>query len=108
MKLYVAAILAISFLENFKVFIFKGTFGSQTLALSSCVDLDSRVINIQRIADYETQTRPIKAVIFITKSGVKVCVPHNLPWVKRHINKLKRRTTKKQKIITPRPKAVTG
>ncbi|KAF7251120.1 Cytokine SCM-1 beta, partial [Varanus komodoensis] len=105
MKVYVAAILAICLLENFDVWIIRGTAGSQTMALSSCVDLKPTEINIRRIAGYETQTRPIKAVIFITKSGVKVCVPGELPWVKKAIKKLNQNKAKKQRRITTRPKA---
>nr|XP_020640580.1 lymphotactin-like [Pogona vitticeps] len=105
MKFYVAAILAIAFLENFKVHIIRETVGSQTMALSSCVDLRPTEINIRRISGYEKQNRPIKAVIFITKTGVKVCVPHNLPWVKRTINKLDQKKARKQTRPTVTPRA---
>ncbi|XP_042315505.1 lymphotactin-like [Sceloporus undulatus] len=108
MKLYVAAILAIVFLENFNVHIVRETLGSQTMALSSCVDLDPSVIHIRRLADYEIQTRPIKAVILITRRGVKVCVPHDRDWVKEVVKKLDERKAKKEKMTIRRPTAVTS
>ncbi|XP_061484262.1 lymphotactin-like isoform X2 [Rhineura floridana] len=86
----------------------RGTFGSQTMPLNSCVDLHTSEINIKRIADYERQTIPVKAVIFITKNGVKVCVPYDLAWVKKNIHKLERSKARKQKRTTSRPKSMTS
>ncbi|XP_008106056.2 cytokine SCM-1 beta [Anolis carolinensis] len=107
MRPYMAAILAIAFLESFSVSIIRETMASQTMARSSCIPLQSTEINIRRIIDYIEQTRPVKAVILITRRGVKICVPHNLPWVKETIKKLKQKKTSKQKKIT-RPIAATS
>ncbi|XP_034971515.1 lymphotactin isoform X2 [Zootoca vivipara] len=102
MKFYMAAILAIVFLELFSVCIIRGTLGSQTMALDSCVDLQTDEINIRRIAAYTTQTRPVKAVILITRRGVKVCVPHDLPWVTKTMNYLDRKKAIQQRRTTSR------
>ncbi|XP_067322403.1 lymphotactin-like [Anolis sagrei] len=108
MRPYVAAILAIVFLDSFGVHIVRETKASQTMALSACISLQSTEINIKRIADYVEQTSPVKAVILITRSGVKICVPHNLPWVKKTVQKLNQKKIRKQKKITITPRAGTS
>ncbi|XP_066477361.1 lymphotactin-like [Tiliqua scincoides] len=114
MKIYLAAFLAIASLELFNVYIVRGSVGSQIMPLSSCVDLDPAQINIRRISHYETQHRPVKAVIFITRRGVKICVPHDLPWVQDAIQTLdqknRRRANGRQNgtKITLRPKPATS
>ncbi|XP_013924779.1 PREDICTED: cytokine SCM-1 beta-like [Thamnophis sirtalis] len=96
MKLYLAIILAISFLENFEVNIIRGTLGSQTLAHNSCVNLHTEEINIRRLESYEIHHHPKKVVILITKRGVKVCVPHDASWVNDRIRNLDQRNRKKK------------
>ncbi|KAJ7320311.1 hypothetical protein JRQ81_019822 [Phrynocephalus forsythii] len=71
------------------------------MARSNCVNLRQTEINIKRIAGYEKQIRPVQAVIFITKDGVKVCVPHNLPWVQRNMEMLDQKQKMKPKRSTP-------
>nr|XP_028582451.1 lymphotactin-like [Podarcis muralis] len=102
MKLYTAAILTIAFFELFSVYIITGTLGSQTMALDSCITLDTNEMNIRRFASYTTQTRPVKAVILITRRGVKVCVPHDLPWVTKTMNYLDRKKAIQQRRTTSR------
>ncbi|XP_034271140.1 lymphotactin-like [Pantherophis guttatus] len=95
MRLYLAIILAISFLENFKVLIIRGTLGSQPLAVNSCLSLHTEEINIKQLEHYEKHEHPRKVVILITRRGVKICVPHDAPWVNnaiRKLNKKKRKT----------------
>ncbi|XP_063160505.1 lymphotactin-like [Candoia aspera] len=94
MRLYLAVILAISFLENFKVHIVRGTLGTQAMASNSCVKLHTEKISIRRIANYETQNHPQKVVILITRNGIKICVPHNLPWVNKTLKTLNKRKCK--------------
>ncbi|XP_070607820.1 lymphotactin-like [Erythrolamprus reginae] len=94
MRLYLAIILAISFLANFKVHIIRGTFGSQPLPVNSCLDLRTEEINIRNLENYEVHHHPKKVVILITKRGVKVCVPHDAPWVNDAIRKLDKKNRK--------------
>ncbi|XP_015283722.1 PREDICTED: lymphotactin-like [Gekko japonicus] len=119
MKLYMAAILAISFLDIFNEGIVRGSFGSQVMPENRCTDLYTEEIDIKRIASYENHERPFKAVIFITNRGFRICVQHDLPWVQNAIQKLdqkpKPRPHKKPKpssrrraISTSRPKARTS
>ncbi|XP_007428211.1 lymphotactin [Python bivittatus] len=96
MRFYLAVILAISFLENFKVHIVRGTLGTQAMAHNSCVSLRTEKISIRRIANYEIQNHPQKVVILITRNGIKICVPHNLPWVNQTINTLDKRKNKRK------------
>uniref|UniRef100_A0A670IH90 Chemokine interleukin-8-like domain-containing protein n=1 Tax=Podarcis muralis TaxID=64176 RepID=A0A670IH90_PODMU len=63
MKLYTAAILTIAFFELFR------TLGSQTMALDSCITLDTNEMNIRRFASYTTQTRPVKCPAFIIQTS---------------------------------------
>ncbi|KAG8136748.1 hypothetical protein E2320_005307 [Naja naja] len=99
MRLYLAIILAISFLENFKVHIIRGTLGSQAQAQSSCVSLRTKEIGIRKLSDYEIRHHPQKVVILITKNGVKVCVPHDAAWVKKVIRNLGKRKQKRRDLI---------
>ncbi|XP_053165971.1 lymphotactin-like [Hemicordylus capensis] len=113
MKIYVAAILTISLLELFHIHVAEGSVGYQIRPDSSCIDLASKVINIRTISHYEQQERPLKAVIFVIKNGVRICVPHDLPWVQSHIQKLNKKKKPRQRIqnrtrTTLRPKATAS
>ncbi|XP_026578203.1 cytokine SCM-1 beta-like [Pseudonaja textilis] len=99
MRLYLAIILAISFLENFEVHIIRGTLGSQALAHSSCVSLRTKEIGIRRLSDYEIHQHPQKVVILIAKNRVKICVPHDAAWVKKVIRNLDKRKQKTSDLI---------
>nr|XP_056714147.1 lymphotactin-like [Euleptes europaea] len=119
MKLYMAAILAISFLDIFNEGIMRGSFGSQMMPLDSCLDLHTEELDIRRLSGYEEQERPFKAVIFVTKKGFRICVPHDLLWVQNTIEilnqgtkprppKRKKYPSKRRARPTSRPKARTS
>ncbi|XP_062983787.1 lymphotactin-like [Elgaria multicarinata webbii] len=105
MKLYVAAILAISFLENFKVCIVRGAVGVQTIAQSTCDDFQSEEIKYKSVIGYERlENSPLEAVILMLRKGAKVCVRPDLPWVKKII-RLRDAKTRKRKRKTSRSAA---
>ncbi|XP_060091282.1 lymphotactin-like [Heteronotia binoei] len=119
MKHYVAAILAISFLDIFNEGIVRGSFGSQMMPRNQCEDLHLEEIDIRRISSYEEHETPFKAVILVTKNGFRICVPHNLQWVKNAIRNLdqrpkpkvpkKRKSSSRRKATsTSRPKRRTN
>ncbi|XP_077198144.1 lymphotactin-like [Paroedura picta] len=92
MKLYMVALLTLSFLDNFSGGTVRGSLDSQMMPRSQCISLHTKVIRINNISSYEEQESPVKAVIFINRDGVRICVPHNLRWVKKAINGLKQRS----------------
>ncbi|KAJ6662226.1 hypothetical protein lerEdw1_012389 [Lerista edwardsae] len=107
MKIYLAAFLAIASLELFHMNIVRGSVGSQIMSPSSCVNLRLTEIKIRRLSDYEIKSTPVKAVIFITRNGVKICVPHDLPWVQNTMKKLDQKKKRKPR-ATLRPKPTTS
>ncbi|XP_067402481.1 monocyte chemotactic protein 1B-like [Emydura macquarii macquarii] len=81
MKLHTTNILVIFCLGIFTVSTVRGSAASQIVPRSSCIDLATQKLDIRRLATYETQNIPVKAVMFITKQGIKICVQPDLTWV---------------------------
>lgn len=98
MKLHAADILVIFWLGILTVSTVKGSVASQIAPRSSCVDLSTQQLDIRNLAKYEMQHIPVKAVMFITRRGIKICVQPDLKWVQNAIKFLdKRRPTPKPK-----------
>ncbi|CAM5077567.1 unnamed protein product [Natator depressus] len=109
MKLHGTDILVIFCLGLFTVSTVRGSVASQIAPRSSCVDLSTQQLDIRRLVKYENQNIPVKAVMFITKRGIKICVQPDLKWVQDAIKFLDkgpgpRRPNKKPK-SKPKPKA---
>ncbi|XP_007061688.2 cytokine SCM-1 beta [Chelonia mydas] len=109
MKLHGTDILVIFCLGLFTVSTVRGSVASQIAPRSSCVDLSTQQLDIRRLVKYENQNIPVKAVMFITKRGIKICVQPDLKWVQdaiRFLDKgpVPRRPNKKPK-SKPKPKA---
>ncbi|NXS59660.1 XCL1 protein, partial [Brachypteracias leptosomus] len=72
-----------------------GSVVSQSMRKFSCVNLSTQQLNIQSLVSYEKQHAPVKAVMFITKRGIKICVSPDKKWVQAAIRKIdQKRTTK--------------
>ncbi|NXW62889.1 XCL1 protein, partial [Eurystomus gularis] len=72
-----------------------GSIVSQSMRKVSCVNLSTQQLNIQNLVSYENQHTPVKAVMFITKRGIRICVSPDQKWVRAAIKKIeKNRTTK--------------
>ncbi|KAK2491020.1 hypothetical protein MC885_013778 [Smutsia gigantea] len=60
--------------------------GSEVLEESICVSLTTRRLPIKHIKTYTIKEGSMKAVIFITKRGLKVCADPQAKWVRKAIN----------------------
>ncbi|XP_062046180.1 lymphotactin [Lepus europaeus] len=59
--------------------------GSEVPEKSICVSLTTQPLPVNRIRTYTIKEGPMKAVIFITKRGLKVCADPQAKWVKAAI-----------------------
>ncbi|XP_009974996.2 lymphotactin [Tyto alba] len=93
MKLHAAAILVIFWLGIFTVHTVKGSVGSQPMRKFSCVSLSTQQLNIRKLVSYEKQQVPVKAIMFITTKGIKICVSPDQKWVQAAIKKIDQKRT---------------
>ncbi|CAK6439836.1 unnamed protein product [Pipistrellus nathusii] len=59
--------------------------GSEVVDQRICVSLTTRQLPMNRIKTYTIKEGPMKAVIFITKRGLKVCADPHANWVKKAV-----------------------
>ncbi|XP_036200827.1 lymphotactin-like [Myotis myotis] len=59
--------------------------GSEVLEQRICVSLTTKRLPVSRIKTYTIREGPMKAVIFITKRGLKVCADPQIDWVKKAV-----------------------
>uniref|UniRef100_A0A452GTX5 Chemokine interleukin-8-like domain-containing protein n=1 Tax=Gopherus agassizii TaxID=38772 RepID=A0A452GTX5_9SAUR len=104
MKLHTADILVIFWLGLFTVSTVRGSVASQIVPRSSCVDLSTQQLDIRRLAKYEMQHIPVKAVMFITRRGIKICVQPDLKWVQDAIKFLEKRPVPRRPTTKPKSK----
>ncbi|XP_049633553.1 cytokine SCM-1 beta-like [Suncus etruscus] len=57
--------------------------GSEVLSRRMCMSLSTRPLPVARIRTYTINEGPMRAVIFITKRGIKVCADPKALWVKK-------------------------
>ncbi|XP_037360338.1 lymphotactin-like [Talpa occidentalis] len=73
--------------------------GSEVLGRSMCVALTTKPLHFKQISKYTIDEGPLKAVIFITKRGIKICANPDHKWVKNAV-KYVHRSAKKTVIRT--------
>ncbi|XP_006872713.1 PREDICTED: lymphotactin [Chrysochloris asiatica] len=86
MRLLILACLAICCLS---AYIVEGV-GSEVPDRSICMSLHTRPLPVQKIKSYTIKEGSLRAVIFITKRGLKICADPEAKWVKaavKHVNK---------------------
>ncbi|KAB0402069.1 hypothetical protein E2I00_003235, partial [Balaenoptera physalus] len=74
--------------------------GSEVLEKTICVSLTTQRLPIKNIKTYTIKEGSMKAVIFITRRGLKVCADPQVEWVKkavRTIDKSSRRNVSQTK-----------
>ncbi|XP_006746651.1 lymphotactin [Leptonychotes weddellii] len=81
MRPLLLALLGICFLTEFIV---EGV-GSEVLEKSICVSLTTKRLPIKNIKTYTIKEGSMKAVIFITRRGFKVCADPQVDWVKKAV-----------------------
>ncbi|KAI5946207.1 Lymphotactin [Manis javanica] len=81
--------------------------GSEVLEKSICVSLTTRRLPIKHIKTYTIKEGSMKAVIFITKRGLKVCADPQVEWVKKAIktvnNSARRNVKQTEPVGAPQP-----
>ncbi|XP_032646919.1 monocyte chemotactic protein 1B-like [Chelonoidis abingdonii] len=104
MKLHAADILVIFWLNLFTVSTVRGSVASQIVPRSSCIDLSAKQLDIRSLAKYEMQNIPVKAVMFITRRGIKICVQPDLKWVQDAIKFLDKGPVPRRPTTKPKSK----
>ncbi|NXG76507.1 XCL1 protein, partial [Baryphthengus martii] len=74
-----------------------GSVGSQSMRKFSCVRLRTQQLNIQNLVSYEKQQAPLRAIMFINKNGIRICVSPDQRWVQAAITKIDQKRTTKSK-----------
>ncbi|XP_045694703.1 lymphotactin-like [Phyllostomus hastatus] len=108
MRALVLALLGICCLTAYVV---EGV-GSEVLEQRICVSLTSRRLPVRSIKTYTIREGPVRAVIFITKRGLKVCADPQVEWVKKAVETMANKKTANQSKPTgaqqPASTVVTG
>nr|XP_060622913.1 lymphotactin-like [Anolis sagrei ordinatus] len=107
MKLYLAAILATVFLENFSVHILRGAAGSQIMPRSLCTAVEVRRMKLEVLDSYKILKNK-QIVVLITKKGIELCMPSEHLWVKKAIHHLDRKAALANPKSTTSPECVTN
>uniref|UniRef100_A0A8C6CSY9 Chemokine interleukin-8-like domain-containing protein n=1 Tax=Moschus moschiferus TaxID=68415 RepID=A0A8C6CSY9_MOSMO len=66
--------------------------GSEVLEKSICVSLTAQRLPIKNIKTYTIKEGSMKAVIFITRRGLKVCADPHVDWVKKAVRTIDKST----------------
>ncbi|XP_037023262.1 lymphotactin-like [Artibeus jamaicensis] len=79
--------------------------GSEVLEQRICVSLTSRRLPVRNIKTYTIREGPVRAVIFITRRGLKVCADPKVEWVKKAVETMdnKRDTNQSKPAGTQQP-----
>uniref|UniRef100_A0A8C9UV33 Lymphotactin n=1 Tax=Spermophilus dauricus TaxID=99837 RepID=A0A8C9UV33_SPEDA len=92
MRLLLLALLGICCLSACTV----DAVGSEVPERSICVSLSTQRLPINRIRTYTIKEGSVRAVIFITKRGLKVCANPEAEWVKSAVKSVDSRSTTKR------------
>ncbi|KAM8812061.1 lymphotactin-like [Rhynchonycteris naso] len=68
--------------------------GSEVLEQKICVSLTTKRLPVKNIKTYTIKEGPMKAIIFITRRGFKVCADPQVEWVKKAVHIIDKSTRK--------------
>ncbi|XP_007458175.1 PREDICTED: lymphotactin [Lipotes vexillifer] len=88
MRLLILAFLGICCLAAYTV---EGV-GTEVLDKTICVSLTTQRLPIKKLKTYNIKEGPMKAVIFITRRGLKVCADPQVEWVKKTVRTIDKST----------------
>ncbi|XP_045402368.1 lymphotactin-like [Eulemur rufifrons] len=77
--------------------------GSEVPDRSICVSLTTQRLPVNRIKTYTIKEGSMKAVIFITKRGLKVCADPQDKWVKAAIKSVDSKSKTKSNLLQTKP-----
>ncbi|XP_002715264.1 lymphotactin [Oryctolagus cuniculus] len=77
--------------------------GSEVPDKSICVSLTTQPLPVNRIRTYTIKEGPMKAVIFITKRGLKVCADPQAKWVKTAIKSISNKPSTRRSTTQTQP-----
>ncbi|XP_004688167.2 PREDICTED: cytokine SCM-1 beta [Condylura cristata] len=68
--------------------------GSEVIKRSVCVQLTTKPLHVKQVSRYIIDEGPVKAIVFITKRGIKICANPKHKWVKNVVKDLDRSAKK--------------
>ncbi|CAH6789403.1 lymphotactin [Phodopus roborovskii] len=77
--------------------------GTEVLGESFCVSFTTLPLPVQRIKTYTIKEGIMKAVIFVTKRGLKICADPHAKWVKTAIKTVDRKSRPRKNMIETSP-----
>ncbi|XP_077011857.1 lymphotactin isoform X2 [Tamandua tetradactyla] len=77
--------------------------GSEVPEKSICLSLTTQALPVHRIKTYTIKEGAMKAVIFITKRGLKICADPQAGWVKAAVKSVDSKTVYRRKMIKNNP-----
>ncbi|KAM7336195.1 lymphotactin [Alexandromys fortis] len=77
--------------------------GTEALEESFCVSLRTQPLPVHRIKTYTIREGILKAVIFVTRRGVKICADPHAQWVKAAIRTVDRKSRDRNNITETSP-----
>ncbi|XP_005071434.1 lymphotactin [Mesocricetus auratus] len=80
--------------------------GTEVLEESFCVSLTAQQLPVQKIKTYTIREGILKAVIFVTRRGLKICADPHAKWVKAAIKTVDRRSRARKNVIETSPTRV--
>ncbi|XP_054443536.1 lymphotactin [Pteronotus mesoamericanus] len=92
MRALVLALLGLCCLASYVV---EGV-GSEVLEQKVCMSLTTRRLPVKNIKTYTIREGPMRAVIFITKRGLKICADPQVDWVKHAVESMDNRKNTNQ------------
>ncbi|XP_037668993.1 lymphotactin [Choloepus didactylus] len=77
--------------------------GSEVPEKTICMILTTRPLPIQRIKTYTIKEGAMKAVIFVTKRGLKICADPQATWVKAAVKSMDSKSISRRNMIGTKP-----
>ncbi|KAL2771323.1 lymphotactin precursor [Daubentonia madagascariensis] len=77
--------------------------GSEVPDKSICVSLTTQRLPVKRIKTYTIKEGSMKAVIFITKRGLKVCADPEAKWVKAAVKSVDSKSKTQSNMLQTKP-----
>ncbi|XP_036613194.1 cytokine SCM-1 beta-like [Trichosurus vulpecula] len=84
---------------GFTLFTVEGV-GSEVMRRSFCVSLTSKPLPVNSVKSYIIEEGPMRAVIFVTRRGLKICADPDVNWARGIIKTVNSRSKRRNMIQT--------